>query len=163
MTAPMTSAPCPCGSGSDYRECCDRFISGRAYPHSAEALMRARYTAYTQANAEYIMATWHPSHRDGLTLTNLCESAQSLDWQRLEVIHSAGEGQAREGVVEFKAWYRQADQLGALHERSRFVREGLQWFYVKGEINPSTPRQKISRNAPCPCGSGKKYKRCCGA
>lgn len=25
---------------------------------------------------------------------------------------------------------------------------------------PSTP--KISRNSPCPCGSGKKYKRCCG-
>jgi len=22
---------------------------------------------------------------------------------------------------------------------------------------------KISRNAPCPCGSGKKYKKCCGA
>ncbi len=30
---------------------------------------------------------------------------------------------------------------------------------------PSTPRKadkKISRNAPCPCGSGKKYKQCCG-
>ncbi|MFQ6091569.1 MAG: SEC-C metal-binding domain-containing protein [bacterium] len=24
-------------------------------------------------------------------------------------------------------------------------------------------KNKISRNAPCPCGSGKKYKRCCGA
>ncbi len=24
------------------------------------------------------------------------------------------------------------------------------------------PRQKVGRNAPCPCGSGKKYKRCCG-
>src|SRR5437667_12181802 len=23
------------------------------------------------------------------------------------------------------------------------------------------PRKKISRNAPCPCGSGKKYKKCC--
>jgi hypothetical protein len=23
--------------------------------------------------------------------------------------------------------------------------------------------QKIGRNEPCPCGSGKKYKRCCGA
>jgi hypothetical protein len=23
------------------------------------------------------------------------------------------------------------------------------------------PRKKLSRNAPCPCGSGKKYKRCC--
>lgn len=23
--------------------------------------------------------------------------------------------------------------------------------------------RKIPRNAPCPCGSGKKYKKCCGA
>ncbi len=23
-------------------------------------------------------------------------------------------------------------------------------------------RKKVGRNAPCPCGSGKKYKRCCG-
>jgi preprotein translocase subunit SecA len=23
--------------------------------------------------------------------------------------------------------------------------------------------QKVDRNAPCPCGSGKKYKKCCGA
>jgi uncharacterized protein YecA (UPF0149 family) len=26
---------------------------------------------------------------------------------------------------------------------------------------PVTPRNKIGRNEPCPCGSGKKYKRCC--
>jgi len=30
---------------------------------------------------------------------------------------------------------------------------------VKGERG----RRKISRNEPCPCGSGKKYKKCCGA
>jgi len=32
--------------------------------------------------------------------------------------------------------------------------------------DPSRPvrvEQKIGRNAPCPCGSGKKYKKCCGA
>ncbi len=31
-------------------------------------------------------------------------------------------------------------------------------------ISPSTPihSDKISRNDPCPCGSGKKYKKCCG-
>ncbi len=23
-------------------------------------------------------------------------------------------------------------------------------------------KKKIGRNEPCPCGSGKKYKRCCG-
>lgn len=27
---------------------------------------------------------------------------------------------------------------------------------------PYVKRQKVGRNAPCPCGSGKKYKKCCG-
>ncbi len=27
---------------------------------------------------------------------------------------------------------------------------------------PEMSGQKISRNAPCPCGSGRKYKKCCG-
>jgi preprotein translocase subunit SecA len=30
------------------------------------------------------------------------------------------------------------------------------------EAEPATPsHQKTGRNDPCPCGSGKKYKRCC--
>jgi SWIM/SEC-C metal-binding protein len=32
-------------------------------------------------------------------------------------------------------------------------------------LNPSKPKtaeKKIGRNEPCPCGSGKKYKKCCG-
>ena len=34
-----------------------------------------------------------------------------------------------------------------------------------GKINKPAPAksEKIGRNAPCPCGSGKKYKKCCGA
>jgi len=31
-----------------------------------------------------------------------------------------------------------------------------------GERNLNKINQKVSRNEPCPCGSGKKYKRCCG-
>ena len=27
---------------------------------------------------------------------------------------------------------------------------------------PRPPRRKVGSNAPCPCGSGRKYKRCCG-
>ena len=27
---------------------------------------------------------------------------------------------------------------------------------------PAEAADKIGRNAPCPCGSGKKYKKCCG-
>jgi SWIM/SEC-C metal-binding protein len=32
-------------------------------------------------------------------------------------------------------------------------------------LNPTKPeiiKKKVGRNAPCPCGSGKKYKKCCG-
>ena len=29
--------------------------------------------------------------------------------------------------------------------------------------SPTKKRPGTSRNAPCPCGSGRKYKRCCGA
>ena len=34
----------------------------------------------------------------------------------------------------------------------------------KTKIKKATPKQvnKIGRNEPCPCGSGKKYKQCCG-
>ena len=31
------------------------------------------------------------------------------------------------------------------------------------KIDPKYNGKKISRNEPCPCGSGKKYKKCCGA
>ena len=31
------------------------------------------------------------------------------------------------------------------------------------KIDPRYTGKKISRNETCPCGSGKKYKKCCGA
>ena len=40
------------------------------------------------------------------------------------------------------------------------------WYYVDGEvIKPATSvhqQPKVGRNDPCPCGSGKKFKKCCG-
>jgi SEC-C motif-containing protein len=39
------------------------------------------------------------------------------------------------------------------------------WKYVAGNVIPTTVTRvgdKIGRNDPCPCGSGKKYKKCCG-
>jgi hypothetical protein len=34
---------------------------------------------------------------------------------------------------------------------------------MKPELDPKKENeQKVGRNAPCPCGSGRKYKRCCG-
>ena len=52
------------------------------------------------------------------------------------------------------------------HERSRFRREDGRWYYVSGEnVRPSPTRRAATagRNDPCPCGSGRKFKKCCGA
>jgi len=48
--------------------------------------------------------------------------------------------------------------VGITEEDIRGVLEGIQ--ESKGE--PIVAGPKIGRNDPCPCGSGKKYKRCCG-
>ncbi len=34
---------------------------------------------------------------------------------------------------------------------------------LKKNVNPKIPEKKIGRNEPCYCGSGKKFKHCCGA
>ncbi|MBQ4493021.1 MAG: SEC-C domain-containing protein [Elusimicrobiaceae bacterium] len=33
----------------------------------------------------------------------------------------------------------------------------------QGKIEPIVKEKEPGRNDPCPCGSGKKYKKCCGA
>jgi preprotein translocase subunit SecA len=41
-------------------------------------------------------------------------------------------------------------------------------FFSGGESEPAKKKpvkrakKKVGRNDPCPCGSGKKYKKCCG-
>jgi len=50
--------------------------------------------------------------------------------------------------------------------RSHAVQERAANTPVGGPSKPATVRRsqpKVGRNDPCPCGSGKKYKRCCGA
>lgn len=43
------------------------------------------------------------------------------------------------------------------------IRE-MEWWacFQQRPSRPIAPRKKVGRNEPCPCGSGKKYKRCCG-
>ena len=66
-------------------------------------------------------------------------------------------------MVEFRALYRSIAGMGVLHERSSFLCENGCWSYVDGELIEAGALQsgKTGRNEPCPCGSGKKYKKCC--
>jgi SEC-C motif len=48
------------------------------------------------------------------------------------------------------------------HHRERFARRSATMHGLAGRIVAARPKQKVGRNALCPCGSGKKLKRCCG-
>lgn len=151
----MPQQACPCGSGLEYGECCAPLHRGEHNAATAEALMRSRYSAFVLKLPDYLSATWHPSTRpDDLDL-----SGDDTQWQRLRIIATeAGWAGDDVGMVEFIAYH----EGGQLHERSRFVRQEGRWFYVDGEISPPVKQGKAGRNDPCPCGSGKKFKKCCG-
>lgn len=158
-------AQCPCGSGSSFETCCGPYIAGAPAP-TPEALMRSRYTAFVRGAFDYTERT-HAAEARGEFDRSLAESRhETLQWAGLKILETVGGGLGDDtGIVEFAAHYTSDGGTGVHHERSSFRREGDRWLYVDGVINPkSLPRRilKAGRNAPCPCGSGKKFKKCCG-
>ncbi len=118
--------------------------------------MRSRYSAYVKRETDYILETWHESTRPPKM-----ELDQDVQWLGVEVKDAGHEGD--EGFVEYVARFKHGGRGQRLHERSRFVREGGCWFYIDGQYYDVPRDKKVGRNEPCPCGSGKKYKRCCGS
>lgn len=118
--------------------------------------MRSRYTAFVLHDADYLIKTWHPSCHAIDFRPGLEQNFTITEWLGLTVFASAEGKHAEEGYVSFVARFREQGKPGAIIERSRFLKENGQWYYIDGT------RPLIGRNDTCPCGSGKKFKKCCG-
>ncbi len=159
---------CPCGSGLAYSECCEPVIRGLRQAETAEQLMRSRYSAYAKAEIEYLRESLHPDHRGDYDPKSTRQWSESADWQQFEIVRSeAGGRDDSEGRIEFIATFSQDGTKMRHHEIASFRKVNGRWFLEGGEgvaqkpVVRSTP--KVGRNEPCPCGSGKKMKKCCGA
>ena len=76
---------------------------------------------------------------------------------------SPADGSSSVGRIMAKLHESSPDISGTLKERHRILRRLYTKYRKKhGFSTAEQPRQKIGRNEPCPCGSGKKYKVCCG-
>ena len=119
---------CPCLSGLPYAECCAPLHHGTTVAQTAEALMRSRYSAFSQGLPQYLLDTWHESTRP-----SALELDASIRWYRLD-LHGRERGGPLDvaGVVEFEAYWRSPDDRGSHRERSTFVRESGRWYYVDG-------------------------------
>ena len=157
--------PCPCGVGADLASCCGRYLGGAPAPTAVE-LMRSRYSAYVIGAIDYVAATHDPATRAQLDVGAADRWARATTWQSLEIVDTVAGGiDDATGEVEFIARGATSGAAFAQRERSRFRRVEGRWHYVDGAITraPVTVATATARNAPCPCGSGQKYKRCHGA
>jgi SEC-C motif domain protein len=151
----MTDEQCLCNSGSSFSKCCQPYLDGTKEAPDPESLMRSRYSAFIKKDFEYLKRTWHPE-----TLPELDENEPS-NWISLEIVETAIDESGSYGEVEFIAKVVVENRLETLHEVSDFEKVDGRWFYHSGEFkNDPDTFQVISMKAPCPCGSGEKFKHC---
>ncbi|MEL7293767.1 MAG: YchJ family protein [Pseudomonadota bacterium] len=163
---------CPCGNPSPYKTCCALVHHDHSQAKTPEQLMRSRYSAHVMGLVDFVVATYHPSCEAEKQRLEISESVDS-DWNGLEVIRCEQGRHTEEGFVTFKAYFHQEGQQYCLEERSRFIKQDGLWYYIDGTFPSQEPHVdprleqtvstvKIGRNDPCLCGSGKKFKKCCG-
>ncbi len=165
----LKSSPdsCPCCSGKTYIDCCERYLSGNAFPSSAVELMRSRYTAYTKGYIDYIFATMRDSALKNSDREASLQWSKTSKWLGLEVFDHEQISED-EATVVFRAHFQQNTAKQEVNEKAVFKKYDNKWYYVgnipididRQIITPATSN-KVGRNEPCPCGSGKKYKKCC--
>ncbi len=120
---------------------------------------------------DYLVETSHPAYREDLTAQMLEEQTRDVHWLRLDMgpcekdQPEGGNGELFD-TAEFYAYYELEGSVRQIGERSFFQRKDGKLYYVDGVARrPKAyrrPEPKVGRNDPCPCGSGKKYKKCCG-
>jgi SEC-C motif domain protein len=158
---------CPCGRGKDYADCCAPLIQGARDAATAEELMRSRYSAYAKSEIDYIYATTHAKQRSKFNHKESLAWSRNTEWQSLEILRTeAGGADDESGIVEFMARYREKGKAVQHHEVAEFVKQEGRWYFMDGHapkpVQVHRQGPKIGRNDPCPCGSGKKFKKCCG-
>jgi len=158
---------CPCGSALPYAGCCGPVIAGERRAETAELLMRSRYSAYVNKDLGWLKESLHPDHRANYDETSSRDWADRATWHGIDILRTERGGPADDaGTVEFVVTYTENGVRQEHHERSSFQRTGGVWYFTEGKSLPPRPvkrsEPKAGRNDPCPCGSGKKFKKCCG-
>jgi SEC-C motif-containing protein len=156
---------CPCGSGVAFADCCEPVIKGTQPAATAEQLMKARYSAYVGVQMDFIFESIHPAYREGYDHAGTKKWAESSEWLGLEIVGTTKGGQGDDdGEVEFIARFREKGVLREHHEKAQFKKDNGRWYFTGGDMVKPKPItvSKPGRNDPCTCGSGLKYKKCCG-
>ena len=139
----------------------------RNYLESADKEETARVEAIV-LTYEWYMCQYHKSHPEALPYIKETYPYTYADNREfLGKLECDPEKTEAEMLNRLSEYVRESDKealaqsLEQAYQKARS--EGKKQIYQSDGINPHRKIQpKIGRNDPCPCGSGKKYKKCCG-
>jgi uncharacterized protein len=128
------------------------------------------FILYGPEGEEEDFSSWADGYLMGVDLADppWDEAADPGDIEEMLFPFLALTGQAKEMALEQGEGWMDVDEEKRMLEE---VRDGLadhvleiRRFWFEKSIPPTVKREspKVGRNEPCPCGSGKKYKNCCG-
>ena len=153
-----------------YQDCCqpchDGLLNNEAdgiKAETAKRLMRTRYSAFVLVKPEYIVKTTLPAQQKLLDIKAIENWAKETDWAGLEIVTHTPKLGKRHAQVEFKAYFKTNENLQAHHELSAFVKvidkanNDARWYFLDPTVSMS-----VTQKQRCICGSGEKFKRCCG-
>ena len=170
MSISLPICPCQINPSSNdiiapllYQDCCQPYHDDMKKADTAERLMRTRYSAFVLVKPEYIVKTTLPTQQDLLDIEAIESWAKETDWAGLEIVTHTPKLGKRHAQVEFKAYYMTENGQQAHHELSTFVKvtnkadNNVSWYFLDPTVSMS-----VTQKQPCICGSGEKFKRCCG-
>ncbi len=157
-------ANCLCGSGKIYEACCGRFIEGGEFASTAEELLRSRYVAHANKTIQYIINTVHETNQEDANRESLKSWLDKTTWRGLNIIDIDIKSDDVT-FIDFEAIAEFDGKTETHREVSEFRKEDGKWLFYKG-ITPNVKQvinenKNVKANDKCPCGSGKKYKKCC--
>ena len=178
MSISLPICPCQINPVSDaigapllYQDCCQPYHDGLLdkeadgiKAETAKRLMRTRYSAFVLVKPNYIVKTTIPAQQNLLDIKAIENWAKETDWAGLEIVTHTPKLGKRHAQVEFKAYFKTNENLQAHHELSAFVKvtdkanNDARWYFLDPTVSMS-----VTQKQRCICGSGEKFKRCCGA
>jgi preprotein translocase subunit SecA len=97
-------------------------------------------------------------------LTMMEHMRQGIGWRNVEGTEGALVAYKKEGYALFQSLLAnvQHDVVHSIYHVSLVKKEAATPITAASQREAVPAGKKVGRNDPCPCGSGKKYKKCCG-
>ncbi|KAA0549802.1 hypothetical protein FZW96_00160 [Bacillus sp. BGMRC 2118] len=142
------------------------------YPFTKDQLLAAGEVGFVDRNVSYkqfvsfLMKNYNMTQEEADSIVEECVYATNIGHSPNQVM------QYLANIVTFEA---QEDVQAMMTHLVYLMNNTREWFlkgYMPTELKPQNqdsqtavqipPAANVGRNDPCPCGSGKKYKKCCG-